>query len=242
MVSAEQLDTSPKRLQAMAAGTAAAGRPPGEGVRHLAGVHVAGLPGPRARLLPGPGLPGLPAGRQDRDRGRQPAGVGHRRAGRAVRRRRRRWASTRTRWPGRWPTSSTTRTPSSWSWRTRSRWTRSSRCGTCIPKVRYLVYYDPKGLRTYTDPWLLYFPQVMEMGREYGRRAPGPVRGDGRAPGTGRTSRSSATPPARRATPRAAMLSHRNLLAMGDTIQTVDPLTPDDDFLSSCPWPGSGSR
>lgn len=108
-----------------------------------------------------------------------------------------------------------------------------------IPKVRRLIYYDPKGLRTYTDPWLLYFPDVLAMGREYGRQHPGlfeemVAAGDGED--TAILCYTSGTTGA----PKGAMLSHRNLLAMGDTIQTVDPLTPDDDFLSFLPlaWIG----
>lgn len=108
-----------------------------------------------------------------------------------------------------------------------------------LPKVRRLIYYDPRGLRNYDDPWLLYFPQVQALGQSYGQQHPeafDKMVAAGHGDETAILCYTSGTTGA----PKGAMLSHRNLLSMGDTIQQVDPLTPDDDVLSFLPlaWIG----
>jgi long-subunit acyl-CoA synthetase (AMP-forming) len=42
-----------------------------------------------------------------------------------------------------------------------------------LPKVERIVYYDPKGLRHYAQPFLLSFAAVQELGRQYDRAQPG---------------------------------------------------------------------
>lgn len=41
-----------------------------------------------------------------------------------------------------------------------------------IPKVRKVVYWDPKGLWSYTDPLLISFHEVIELGKEYEKKHP----------------------------------------------------------------------
>ena len=108
-----------------------------------------------------------------------------------------------------------------------------------IPKVQRLIYYDPKGLRTYSDPWLLHFPEVLELGRTYGKEHP-ELYEQMVAQGAGDETAIFCYTSGTTGSPKGAMLSHGNLLAMGDTIQTVDSLTEDDDLLSFLPlaWIG----
>lgn len=108
-----------------------------------------------------------------------------------------------------------------------------------IPKVRRLIYYDPKGLRNYRDDWLMYFADVEELGRAWGREHSGAfvaavAAGQGGDPAiicytSGTTG-----------LPKGAVIRHSNMLAMGDRIQQVDPMAATDQFLSFLPlaWIG----
>ena len=41
-----------------------------------------------------------------------------------------------------------------------------------VPKVKKVIYWDPKGLWTYIDPVLLSFDAVMERGKDYEKKHP----------------------------------------------------------------------
>ena len=41
-----------------------------------------------------------------------------------------------------------------------------------IPKLKKIIYWDPKGLWTYTDPILLSFDKVIELGKDYDKNHP----------------------------------------------------------------------
>ena len=42
-----------------------------------------------------------------------------------------------------------------------------------LQNVRKVVYYDPKGLRNYTEDFLIYFSDVQDIGRQYEKDHPG---------------------------------------------------------------------
>jgi long-chain acyl-CoA synthetase len=108
-----------------------------------------------------------------------------------------------------------------------------------LPKVRHVVYTDPRGLRKYQHPALLSFEAVEERGRALGAERPDvwleSVRG-GQADDLAIISYTSGTT----GFPKGAMLSFRNLLGMALNLHQVDPKRPEDEFVSFLPlaWIG----
>ncbi len=105
--------------------------------------------------------------------------------------------------------------------------------------VHRVIYYDPKGLRNYTEEFLLFFEEVEEMGREFERQQPGWYEArvaEGQADDIAILSTTSGTT----GNPKLAMITHRNLISMGRNLMELDPLTPDDRFVSFLPlaWIG----
>ncbi len=105
--------------------------------------------------------------------------------------------------------------------------------------VRKVIYYDPKGLRNYTEDFLMYFPQVEALGREYEKEHPGWFEAQ-LAQGKGEDIAILSTTSGTTANPKLAMLTHRSMLSMGRNLMKVDPLTPEDEFVSFLPlaWIG----
>lgn len=108
-----------------------------------------------------------------------------------------------------------------------------------LPTVEYVIYHDPRGLRTYEAPFLLYFPNVEELGKEYGRRHPNLFERNveqTRADDVAIFSTTSGTT----GKPKLSMLTHSNLISMGRNLMAVDPMTLEDEYLSFLPlaWIG----
>ena len=108
-----------------------------------------------------------------------------------------------------------------------------------LPKVRHVVYTDPRGLRKYRHPALIAFEAVEERGRALGQERPGlweELVGRGKADDLAIISYTSGTT----GFPKGAMLSFRNLLTMAMALHEVDPKQPTDEFVSFLPlaWIG----
>lgn len=105
--------------------------------------------------------------------------------------------------------------------------------------VLKVIYYEPKGLRGYPQPYLAPFPAIEALGRKYAAAHPGEFEQEvsqGSVDDIAILSTTSGTT----GKPKLAILTHRNLLTQGRGLLAVDPLTSDDEFMSFLPlaWIG----
>ncbi len=108
-----------------------------------------------------------------------------------------------------------------------------------LPKIRNVVYYDPRGLRGYQESILIPFSKVEDLGIEEGTTHPGLFERNVANVNTTDIAIFSTTS-GTTAKPKLAMLSHANLISMGRMLPRVDLMSPDDEFLSFLPlaWIG----
>src|SRR5215475_12808511 len=108
-----------------------------------------------------------------------------------------------------------------------------------LPKVKRVIYTDPRGLRNYRHPALLSFEQVCAQGRAFGEANPNHwlqgVR-RGRGEDLALICYTSGTT----GFPKGAMLSFQNLLTMALSLNQVDRKLEKDEFVSFLPlaWIG----
>ncbi len=108
-----------------------------------------------------------------------------------------------------------------------------------LKDVKKVIYYDPKGLRNYNEDFLMYFPAVQELGRKYEQENPGWFEARV-AQGKGSDLAILSTTSGTTGNPKLAMLTHQSMLSMGRNLMAVDPLSPEDEFVSFLPlaWIG----
>ncbi len=106
-------------------------------------------------------------------------------------------------------------------------------------QVHKVIYYDPKGLRNYTEDYLMYFLDVEALGKEYEKEHPGFYE-ESVARGKSSDLAILSTTSGTTSRPKLAMLTHGNLISMGKNLMAVDPMEPDDEFVSFLPlaWIG----
>ena len=103
--------------------------------------------------------------------------------------------------------------------------------------VEKVIYYDPKGLRNYTEDYLMAFPEIEGLGSK------APDQGifnefinEGKGSDIAILSTTSGTT----SRPKLAKITHDNLLSMGQGLRAVDGFGTGDQFLSFLPlaWIG----
>jgi long-chain acyl-CoA synthetase len=107
--------------------------------------------------------------------------------------------------------------------------------------VEKVIYYDPKGLRHYTEDFLIFFPDVEALGKAYAQEHPRlfeEMVARGKAEDVAILSTTSGTT----GNPKLAMITHRNLISMGHNLMSVDPLQANDRFVSFLPMAWIGEQ
>ncbi|MEI7769056.1 MAG: long-chain fatty acid--CoA ligase [Chloroflexales bacterium] len=105
--------------------------------------------------------------------------------------------------------------------------------------VLKVIYYEPKGLRNYREPFLSTFAATEDLGRDFDQQHPGLFDRElalGRPEDVAVLITTSGTT----GKPKLAMLTHSNLVSQGRGLLDVDPLEPSDEFVSFLPlaWVG----
>ena len=108
-----------------------------------------------------------------------------------------------------------------------------------LPKLRWIVYDDPRGLAFYDDPMLRSFASMLEEGRASGQANPAFYDAElskGGADDTAMIAYTSGTT----GSPKGVMLSHRNMIATAESFVEANDVKAGDNWLSYLPmaWVG----
>jgi long-chain acyl-CoA synthetase len=111
-----------------------------------------------------------------------------------------------------------------------------------LPKLRWIIYDDPRGLSFYDDPILRSYDSVLEEGRKFGAANPGFYDAElakGGADDISMIAYTSGTT----GSPKGAMLTHRNMIATAEAFIEVNDVKIGDNWLSYLPmaWVGDAA-
>jgi len=109
------------------------------------------------------------------------------------------------------------------------------------PKLEYIIWDDPKGMRRYNQDFLKSIKVVQELGRELDKKEPELFENlikEGNGNDICLLFYTSGTT----ALPKGALLTHYNMLSMGEDLMKTDPCYDTDDFVSYLPFAWIGEQ
>jgi long-chain acyl-CoA synthetase len=109
------------------------------------------------------------------------------------------------------------------------------------PKLEWIIWDDPKGMRNYRQEFLISIKKAQELGKELDRKEPDlfeKMIQEGSGDDVCLLFYTSGTT----AQPKGALLSHWNMLTMGRNLMSVDPCRDTDDFVSYLPFAWIGEQ
>ena len=109
------------------------------------------------------------------------------------------------------------------------------------PKLQKIIWDDPKGMRNYDEDYLISLKEVQQLGRELEKERPDlfeELINKGRGEEVALLFYTSGTT----ALPKGALLSHHNMLTMGQHLMAVDPCESADDYVSYLPFAWIGEQ
>jgi long-chain acyl-CoA synthetase len=102
-----------------------------------------------------------------------------------------------------------------------------------LPRLRWIVYHDQRGMRKYRDPRLLHRAQLIDRGKDVPLQRYEAAVAAGRGDDVAMLCTTSGTT----SNPKLAMLQHRPLLEHSAAYLRADPRAPGDEYVSVLPLP-----